>query len=53
MREYHGHAAVSRDFRGRVMVKLKSARTVQLTRTPTNDAYVLSVDQATNMAVPA
>lgn len=37
----------------RMMVKLESARTVHLSRTPTNDAYVLSVDQAANMAVPA
>ena len=37
----------------RVMVELTSPQTVRLTRTPTNDAYVLSVEQATKTAVPA
>ena len=37
----------------RVMVKLESAPTVRLRRTPANDAYVLSVEPATSMAVPA
>ncbi len=37
----------------RMMVKLESARSVHLRRTPSNDAYVLSVDAAASLAVPA
>ena len=37
----------------RMMVKLESARSVHLRRTPSNDAYVLSVDSAASLAVPA